>query len=165
MKKGIALFLIFAFFLEFTVFAGLGSNDVAYVGGSVATFSGQKDAVEGKATFNEGDFLRFYFGKGKQHIDIPYASMLDIEYGQKAGRRVGAAVATAVLLTPIGLVALFSKKRKHFVTIGFTDDQGKAQVAVFEFGKDVIRTGLSVLKAKTGKEIIYQDEEAKKNKG
>jgi hypothetical protein len=132
MKRTVSLFLIFAFFLECTVLAGLGSNDVAYVGGSIATFTGQKEAVEGKATYDEGDFLRFYYGKKKQHVDIPYASMMDIEYGQKAGRRIGAAVATAVLISPIGLVALFSKKRKHFVTIGFKDDLGKEQVAVFD---------------------------------
>jgi hypothetical protein len=165
MKRAVSLVLVFILFMEVSLLAGVDSNGVAYSGGSLAAFVGQKDVVEGKVSFDEGDFLRFSYAKGKQHMDIPYSSILDIEYGQKAGRRVGAAVATAVLLTPIGLVALFSKKRRHFVTIGFKDDQGKDQVAVFEFGKDVIRTGVAVLKTKTGKEIIYQDEEARKNKG
>jgi hypothetical protein len=30
---------------------------------------------------------------------IPYEQIIDIEYGQKAGRRVGAAIATAILIS------------------------------------------------------------------
>jgi len=60
---------------------------------------------------------------------------------------------------------LFSKKRKHYVTIGFTDDNGLEQVSIFELGKDLVRITLPVLKARSGKDIIYQDEEAKKHAG
>ena len=82
--------------------------------------------------------------------------------GQKAGRRVGAAVATTVLLGPIGLVSLFSKKRKHFLTIGYKDANGKDQVAVLELGKDIVRTTLPIIEARSGKQIEYQDDEARK---
>jgi hypothetical protein len=75
---------------------------------------------------------------------------------------VGAAVATSILLAPVGLFLLFSKKRKHFVTIGYKDSDGKEQVAVFELGKDIVRTSLAVIEARSGKKIEYQDEEAKK---
>jgi hypothetical protein len=44
---------------------------------------------------------------------IPYARIIDMEFGQKAGRRVGAAIGTSLLLGPIGLVTLFSKKKNH----------------------------------------------------
>jgi hypothetical protein len=54
---------------------------------------------------------------------------------------------------------LFPKKRKRFVTIGYRDDQGKEQVVVFELGKDVVRTTLPILEARSGKKIEYQDEE------
>jgi len=40
-----------------------------------------------------------------QTITIPYDRIIDLEYGQKAGRRVGTAVATTVLFGPIGLVS------------------------------------------------------------
>ena len=52
---------------------------------------------------------------------------------------------------------------RHFVTIGYKDDEGKEQVAVFELGKDIIRTTLPILEARSGKKIEYQDEEAKKS--
>jgi hypothetical protein len=98
-----------------------------------------------------------------QTLTIPYKDIIDIEYGQKAGRRVGAAVATTVLLGPIGLLSLFSKKRKHYLTIGFKDSAQKEQVAVIELGKDIVRTTLPIVSTRSGKEIEYQDEDARKN--
>jgi hypothetical protein len=90
-------------------------------------------------------------------------SIVDLEYGQKAGRRVGAAVATTVLLGPIGLLTLLSKKRNHFLTIGVKDETGKDQVAVLELGKDIVRTTLPVVETRSGKKIEYQDDEARKS--
>jgi hypothetical protein len=87
--------------------------------------------------------------------------VIDLEYGQKAGRRVGAAVASTILLGLIGLVALLSKKRTHFLTIGFKDDAGKDQVAVIELGKDTVRVTLPIVETRSGKKIEYQDEEAR----
>ena len=78
-----------------------------------------------------------------------------LEYGQKAGRRVGA----AVLVNPL---LLFSKKRQHFFTIGFKDKDGKEQAIVLELGKDIVRTTLTIIETRSGKEIEYQDEEARK---
>lgn len=67
------------------------------------------------------------------------------------------------MLAPVGLFLLFSKKRKHFVTIGYKDAEEKEQVAVFELGKDIVRTTLPILEARSGKKIEYQDEEARKS--
>src|SRR6185437_14418628 len=94
---------------------------------------------------------------------IPYAQIIDLEYGQKAGRRIGAAVATTVLLGPIGLLALFSKKRKHFLTVGYKDADAKDQVAVLELGKDIIRATLPIVETRSGKKVTYQDDEARKS--
>ena len=37
-------------------------------------------------------------------LPILYKQITELEYGQKAGRRVGVALATGLLLTPLGLV-------------------------------------------------------------
>ena len=37
-------------------------------------------------------------------------------------------------------LALFSKKRKHYLTSGFSDADGKQQGAVFELAKDTVRS-------------------------
>lgn len=39
------------------------------------------------------------------------------------------------------------------------------QVAVLELGKDLVRTTLPIVKTRSGKEITYQDEEARKEAG
>lgn len=60
-------------------------------------------------------------------------------------------------------MALFSKKRRHFLTVGFKDDSDKQQAAVFELGKDIVRVTLASLEARTGRKIEYEDEEARKS--
>jgi hypothetical protein len=146
--------------------SAVDGNKAAYFGGTADVFSGAEDPVEGKLdTSNDHALVLTAESKPfKGHtLSIPYKDIIDIEYGQKAGRRVGAAVATTVLLGPIGLLTLFSKKRKHFVTIGFKDEAQKDQVAVIELGKDLVRTTLPIIATRSGKAIEYQDEDARKN--
>lgn len=147
--------------------AGLGSKKAAYQGGTTKDkdFPGAKEGVEGTLNTADEKELKFDYelNKAKKTYSIPYHQIVDIEYGQKAGRRVGAAVATAILISPVGLFLLFSKKRKHFVTLGYKDGDGKDQVAVFELGKDIVRTTLPILEARSGRKVEYQDEEAKKS--
>jgi hypothetical protein len=158
--------LLVALIVSEHVALAVGSKDAAYFGGTITVFGNPKDPVEGRLdTANEqalvfGAFEKDFAGKS---FSIPYKDIIDLEYGQKAGRRVGAAVGTTVLLGPIGLVALFSKKRKHFLTVGFKDEQGKDQVAVIELGKDIVRTTLAIVQTRSGKQIEYQDEEARKS--
>lgn len=143
----------------------LDGDKAAYFGGTVTVFAGAKDPVEGRLDTSNPDALTLTAEDKPfkaQALRIPYKSIIDIEYGQKAGRRVGTAVATSVLLGPIGLLSLFSKKRKHYLTIGFTDEMGQPQVAVLELGKDIVRTTLPIVETRSGKTIEYQDEEAQK---
>jgi hypothetical protein len=166
MKASIAVFLIVALICPSFALAGIGSKRAAYQGGTTKDrdFPGAKDAVEGNLSTGDPNDLKFEYSLDKRPkvYSIPYRNFIDIEYGQKAGRRVGASIATAVLISPVGLFMLFSKKRKHFVTIGYTEE-GKEQVAVFELGKDLVRTTLPILEARSGKKIAYQDDDAKKS--
>jgi hypothetical protein len=66
----------------------------------------------------------------------------------------------AIAVTPL---ALFSKKRRHFLTVNYLHDADKQQAAVFELGKDIVRTSLASLEARTGRKVEYQDEEARKS--
>jgi hypothetical protein len=130
------------------VFA-VDGDKAMYVGGTVP---GVSEKAEGTIDTKSESSLRFDAGK-KGAVTIPYAAVTDLEYGQKAGRRV----AVAVLVSPL---ALFSKKRNHYLTITYRDASDKEQAGVFELGKDVVRTTLKVLEVRTGKEITFQDEEA-----
>jgi hypothetical protein len=78
-----------------------------------------------------------------------------VEYGQTVSRRI----AEAVLISPL---LLLSKSRKHFVTIGYVDEEGKQQALVFRVQKGDIRSVLASLEARTGRRNEYQDNEARK---
>lgn len=125
-----------------------------YIGGTV---SGIKEGAEGKLDTADDTILKFNAEKN-QTIEIPYAAISELEYGQKAGRRVG----VAIMVSPI---ALFSKKRKHYLTVSYKDQAGKDQAAVFELGKDIVRTTLKILETRSGKDIKFQDDEARKSIG
>src|SRR5215471_10394953 len=112
-----------------TAFAGVASDKAVYLGGTAAI---KKDS-EGTLDLSGSD-IAVYRLKKSETLQIPYSAITSVEYGQKAGRRVGAAIATTILVSPVGLVMLASKKRKHIVTIGWTAN-GKNEAAVFEFGK------------------------------
>ena len=166
MRVCVSTLLIVALLIPSAAFAGLNSKKAAYQGGTTKNqdFPDAKDAVQGFLDLDWPHVMRFKHGKNEQQVfSIPYKQFVDIEYGQKAGRRVGAAVASAMLLSPAGLFLLFSKKRRHFVTIGYLDAEGTEQVAVFELGKDIVRTALPILETRSGKKIIYQDNEARKS--
>jgi hypothetical protein len=147
MKRLITIALLVSFA---TPLLAVGSKKAEYVGGTITTVP---ERTEGDLdTKNE---TRLTFSSKEGGIEIPYSAITNLEYGQKAGRRV----AVAVLVSPL---ALFSKKRKHFLTIGYKDAQGKEQAAVFELGKDISRTTLTIVSTRSGKQIEYQDEEARK---
>lgn len=131
----------------------VGSKKAEYVGGTISTIS---EEAEGELDTTTEAELIFTPERGKgRSVMIPYSAITSLEYGQKAGRRVGA----AILVSP---VLLFSKKRKHFFTIAFKDKDGKDQAVVLELGKDIVRTTLTVVETRSGKKIEYQDEEARK---
>jgi hypothetical protein len=157
MKKIIAL--IVSVTIVTSAFAGVSSNRVVYRGGTIEAKAGEEGTLELGGAANA-----VYRLNKQQAFNIPYSTVTSLEYGQKAGRRVGAAVATAIIVSPVGLFLLFSKKRKHMVTIGWTVD-GKNEAAVFEFGKDTIRPALATLEARTGKKFEYESEDARKNIG
>lgn len=144
-----------------TVTAGASSDSASYYGGTMADFKDAKKEVKGHLITSDEKALIFKYGKN-QTASIPYANFIDMEYGQKSGRRVGAAVATTILLGPIGLLTLFSKKQNHFLTVGYTDEAGKEQVAVFKLNKDMVRTALPILEARSGKKMEYQSKGAEK---
>jgi hypothetical protein len=165
MKRTLALVLIAVFCLDSALYAGIGSDKSMYVGGTTASIP--KD-IQGPISTDDSKLLQFKWNKTKDKDTptqwaVPYDKITSIAYGQHAGRRVGATVAWGV--TTMGLMALpilFSKKRKHYLTLEYTDDKGDSQAAVFEVGKGAIRSLLASLEVRTGKKVAYEDDEARK---
>ena len=151
MKRSITLLLICALALDYTAFAGLGSDKTAYIGG---TENQIKEGTEGISSAKDEKKFTFEYKGGT--LEIPYDQVNDLEYGQKAGRRLGLALTVSPWL-------LLSKKRKHFLTVGWKDEQDKQHAAVFELGKSITRTTIATMEARTGKKVEYQDDEARKS--
>src|SRR5581483_2768334 len=87
-------------------------------------------------------------------LKAPYERINLLEYGQIVDRRY----LEAVIISPL---LMLSKKRQHFLTIGFQDDDGQQQAMVFRIDKNDIRLALVALEARTGQQVHYQDEEAR----
>ncbi len=150
--RGVAAFLVVAE-LAVAPLAAVGSRKAEYVGGTISAITEEAEGLLDTTTEAQ---LIFTPERGKgPSVVIPYTSITSLEYGQKAGRRVGAAILVSPLL-------LFSKKRKHFFTIAFKDKDGKEQAVVLELGKDIVRTTLTIVETRSGKEIEYQDDDARK---
>lgn len=152
-SRAVAFVLVLVLVAPDLVWA-LGSRKAMYVGGTLPDIP---DKVEGAADVKNPDDLVFVADKGTTRIVIPYGAIEDLEYGQRVSRRWK----TAVFLT---VFALFSRGRKHFVTITYKTSAGD-QVAIFELGKDVIRPTLAALKARSSKKLKCQDQEAVKQMG
>jgi hypothetical protein len=129
---------------------GLGGR-AEYVGGTItqipAGCQGTLQAIDEK-------FFVFYSGKATWRV--PYERINLVEYGEKVDRRY----IVAVLISPLFLLA---KKRQHFLTVGYSDDDNRQQAMIFKIGKDDIRATLVVLEARTGRKVEYQDDDARKS--
>jgi hypothetical protein len=141
----------FALLMYFESPPGLwaGSAEAAYVGGTASGLDGKS----GRILTADDLFLEFR-SKGTE-VHVEYASINLIEYGQNVDRRF-------VMAAVISPLFLLSKKRQHFLTVGYNDRKGKQQALVFKVGKKSIRAVLVALEARTGLKVQFQDEEARK---
>ncbi len=121
-----------------------------YIGGTIAQIP---EGCSGRAQTTDAQYFVFY-SKGASWR-VPWESINLVEYGQKVDRRYVA----AVVLSPLFLL---SRKREHFLTVGYTDEDGKQQAMIFRVNKDDIRSALVSLEARTGRKVEFQDEEARK---
>lgn len=163
--RAIALAVIVAVATPAITFASVGPKEAAYIGGTIAAFSGASAPIKGSIRTAGDDAFTFESADRVTTgaITVRYARVTGVEYGQKAGRRVGAAIGYTILAGPAGLLALLSKKRRHYVTVAFTDEDGHPQVAVFEVGKAAVRATLAVISSRSGNAVIYQDADARRS--
>src|SRR5690348_8429051 len=89
--------------------AAIRGDSAAYVGGTVPAL---KRGVEGSLDTTNEKELQFHHKGGD--FAIPYRSIESLEFGQKVGRRVGAALGGMLALGLPGLIILASKKKKHY---------------------------------------------------
>lgn len=121
-----------------------------YVGGTLQQIP---SGCDGKVQAVDSTYFVFYSKKSSWRVAYDKINLL--EYGQKVDRRILA----AVLVSPLFLL---SKKRQHFLTIGYEDEDGKQQAMIFKVDKADVRAMLVSLEARTGRRVDFQDDEARK---
>ncbi len=127
------------------------------LGGKAQLVGGTLSGIPGGATgmVRTADADAFIFETAGSTLRIPYSRINLVEYGQDASRRV-------VLAWVISPIFLLSKSRKHFITLGYTDEEGRQQAVVLRVDKGLVRPALAALEARTGRSVQYQDAEARK---
>lgn len=136
--------------LTATLLAREPGGHVEYVGGTRPDLPG---GCVGSIEATDEQYLVFW--ARKTNVRVAFDKINLLEYGQKVDRRY----ALAVVISPLFLL---SKKRQHFLTVGYTDERGQQQALVFRVDKNDVRSVLVSLEARTGLKIQFQDEEARK---
>ena len=144
--------LVLALFVADATAADAGYR-VEYVGGTLAQFGSR---VSGRIHTSDPEVL--VFETRNLGLEVPYERINLLEYGQQAGRRYLLGIVISPLL-------LLSKSRKHFLTIGYKDEEGRQQAVVFQVDKAGVRAVMASLEARTGLKMNYQDDEARKSGG
>jgi hypothetical protein len=121
-----------------------------FVGGTVAGIPSKSDS---RIYVTEEEFLLIRVKDAA--LRVRYDKVNTLEYGQRVSRRF----VEAVIISPLLLLA---KRRKHYLTIGYLDENGNQQALVFQVNKSDVRAVLVSLEVKTGRRVEYQDDEARK---
>jgi hypothetical protein len=129
--------------------AGHSGSRAEYIGGTRPDIP-----ADSSGDIKVADNTYFVFLSKHTRVKIPYERINLLEYGQKVDRRYLA----AVVISPLFMLA---KKREHFLTVGFQDDDGRQQAMVFRVDKKDIRLTLVALEARTGQQVQFQDDEAR----
>lgn len=145
--RNLVLTIVFLIGLEAAAGPRTGSR-VEYIGGTRADIP-ERNAGELRVT----DHVYFVFLAKHTQVKIPYGRINLLEYGQKVDRRY-----LAAMISPMFMMM---KKREHFLTIGFQDDDGAQEAMVFRLNKDDVRLTLVSLEARTGQQVQFQDEDSR----
>jgi hypothetical protein len=149
--------------LFFQIITYIPEESAQYVGGTVTAIPQQ---ATGELITADENILSFAWQKAGQsgggEWRIPYKQVTYLGYGQHAGRRVGTTTALALATGGVSIPIMWSKKRRHYLTLSFKDDQDKTQTVVFLVGKKAILTLPKILEIRTGVKLQYEDEEARK---
>jgi hypothetical protein len=130
--------------------AGGDGGRAEYVGGTVTDIPA---GCDGRVQAMDTQYFVFYSKNAR--FRVPYEKINLLEYGQKVDRRYFA----TVLVSPLFLLA---KKRQHFLTVGYQDEENQQQALIFKVDKDDIRAILVSLEARTGRQVQFQDDDARK---
>jgi hypothetical protein len=124
-----------------------------YVGG---TLSGGANVTQYKCKSTKGTLETasgsdlVFDSDGKRAFAVGYSDIVSLRYGVDAGAR-------GAFCYPWDSYVQFTKQRHYLLTVGFRNDGGHEQAAVFEVEKTAVRSTLTALEMRTGKRVEFTD--------
>jgi hypothetical protein len=113
-------------------------------------FAGTKEGKGGRI-FVDGSQIRFAKNEKADYFSIPVKAITEIFYSRVSGRRIGAAIVVSPLL-------LFSKGKKHYMTLSFDDKDKMVGAIEFKLDKSNYRPLLRAVEQVTGLAMKYDQE-------
>ena len=159
MKKFLVLLLCISIF-SIQVFAQGNEFKVRYVGGSIPS---QVKADDWGNTITVSSDLILLKLKDGQEIKIDPKDVKLLTHSRHASRRIGA-YAAAAIISPIFLLGMLKKNKRHFVAIGIETPEGKKNGINLQAKNDKYQALLTALEGVTGVKVEEEVEEKNKPK-
>ncbi len=105
----------------------------------------------------DSNHIRFVDKKDREYFSIPSDAVTGVFYSRVAGRRIGAAIVLSPLL-------LFSKGKKHYLTLSFDDGDQLVGAIEFKLHKSNYRGVLRAAEAVSGVDLEFDQEGIKGEK-
>ena len=114
---------------------------------------GQKKvkSLNGTLRFNTSQKEVQFLNENNSVLTIPYGTVKSMSYERASKPRYAAGL---LLAWPL----LFTKSKKHWLTIQFTGDDGAGQFAIIRLDKSNFREALATAESETGKKIEREQE-------
>jgi hypothetical protein len=110
------------------------------------------DSVKGTLAFDkEKKEIRFLTGKGTPELTIGHEAIKSMTYERAAKPRYAEGILIAWPL-------LFTKSKKHYLTIQYSEPSGAGQYAIMRLDKNNYRDILATAEAQTGKRVDRSEE-------
>lgn len=159
MKKLIALLLCLSIF-SVTAPAQGNQFQVRYVGGSVA--STVKNDDWGNTIVVSSDVIVLGLKDG-QTIKIDPKHVKFITHSRQASRRIGA-YAAAAIISPIFLLGMLKKNKRHFIGLAVETPDGKKDGYNLQAKNDKYKALITALEGVTGLKVEEETEDKNKDK-
>lgn len=159
MKPLLSLLLSFSVFCVTTMAQG-NQFQVRYVGGSVASTVKPDDWGNTITVTSELITLKL---KDGQEIKIDPKTIKLITHGRHASRKIGTYAALA-FVSPLFLLGMLKKNKKHFVGIAVEAADGKKNGYNLQAKNDRYKALITALEGVTGLKVEEEAEEKKKDK-
>lgn len=159
MKPLLSVILTLSLFCATTLAQG-NEFKVRYIGGSVA--STVKPDDWGNTITVNSELITIKLKDG-QEVKIDPKTVKILTYGRHASRRIGTYAALA-FISPLFLLGMFKKNKKHFIGIAVETADGKKDGYNLQAKNDRYKGLITALEGVTGLKVIDETKEPKESK-